>query len=126
MPGNWAQYQNINGGNGRVEWPTGPLTVGPNEVPKWIEAWVLQSSSSTTPPAKGVEGTGASQSSRQSSGWEPGYGHWTADGPPAGWTNGMFLPGLPAVGIALESSRDNSTNPPTNKFFWWSDVIILY
>src|SRR5262249_10211508 len=120
MPGRWDPYQNINAGTGWVEWPTGPLTVGANEVPKWIEAWVLQSSSTTTPPAQGVEGTGASQSTRQKDGWPPGFTQWTADGPPQGWKNGTFQPGLPAVGIALMSSRDNSTNPPTNKFFWWS------
>jgi len=124
MPGNWDTYQNINGGTGRVEWPQGPMQLN-GATPKWLDAWVLQSST-TTPPAQGVEGTGASQSSHESEGWQPGYTRWTADGPPPGWKNGTFRPGLPAVGIALLSSRDNNTNPPTNKFFWWVDPIILY
>ena len=123
MPGGrWENYQNINGGTGRVEWPHGPMQLT-GEIPLWLDAWVLQSS--TTTPTQGVAGTGGSQSSRQSSGWEPGYAHWTADGPPPGWLNGAFQPG-PAVGIALLSTRDNSTSPPTNKFFWWVDPVILY
>ncbi len=72
MPGNWDTFQNINGITGRVEWPQGPMELDPGVEPKWIEAWVLQSST-TTAPAEEVLGTGASQSTRQKEGWQPGF-----------------------------------------------------
>jgi hypothetical protein len=121
MAANWDLYQNTNAG--QVEWPTGPMALNPGVEPKWIEAWVLQSS---TAPQEDVAGTGAIQAARQKEGWQPDYARWTADGPPAGWRNGTFQPGLPAVGIALMSSRNNNTSPPTYEFFWWSDVVVLY
>jgi hypothetical protein len=124
MPGNWDPVQNINANTGWVEWPQGPLALNPGEIPTWIEAWVLQSTTGPV-PVQGVGGTGSSQSSRQMSGWPPGYTRWTADGPPPGWLLGRFQPG-PAVGIALLSSLDTSTSPPTNKFYWWTSVVVLY
>jgi hypothetical protein len=124
MTGSWDQYQNINIITHQVEWPQGPLTLAQHEEPRWIDAWVVQST--TTPPVQGTAGTGASQSTRQNSGWPPDYSRWTADGIPPGWINGEFQPGFPAVGIALMASRDNSAGTPTNKFFWWARVVVLY
>lgn len=109
MPGgNWDYNQNLNAG--QVEWPTGPLTVAPTgtEIPTWVEAWVLQ------------RATGASQRTVQSSGWVTGQ--WTADGHV--WREGRFQAG-PALGIALVSTRDSATNPPTARHYWWIDMINL-
>ena len=104
--GKWDSTQNLNGT--RVEWPTGPLELGPNEIPYWIEAWVVQRS------------TGASQRSDQSSGWGPAT-KWIADGNV--WKQGDFIPG-PAVGIALLAVR-NPGPPVTSAFYWWVDMFDL-
>src|SRR5262245_53668906 len=127
----WDYYQNINAVTHWVEWPQGPLStvqdpLNKDEIPTWIEAWVLQSSTSTA-PVQGVFSTGASQATRQRAGWPPDYSRWTADGPPPGWINGQFQPLLPAVGIALlATTTPNPPNPPTNRFLWWVEVIVLY
>lgn len=104
MAANWDLFQNLN--SGRVEWPTGPLLLNSGEIPKWVEAWVMQSS------------TGASQRTAQWTGWVPNY--WTADGIPPGWINGQFQAG-PALGMALLAYDSSGTD----KFYWWFDVVVL-
>ena len=105
MPGNWDQTQYINASTNRVEWPTGPLTLG-SETPIWLEAWVVQRS------------TGASQRTVDKTFGAPGY--WTASGTPS--LQGQFQPGS-ATGIALVALHDSTTN--TDEFYWWVDDIIL-
>jgi len=102
MPGNWDQIQYINATTGRVEWPTGPVTV--DGTPKFLEAWVLQRS------------TGASQRTVQTVFDVPG--RWTAG---AGASlQGRFQEGS-ALGIALVASQDGATN----EFYWWIDELDL-
>ena len=118
MPGNWDTYQHLN--NGRVEWPTGPLTdvdFGA-ERPTWLQAWVVQGG----PPQDGTTiYQGPSQNTTQSSwfGWVPG--RWTAAEP--GWVSGNLQPGA-AVGIALLALYN--TNTGTYEYEWWHDAIVLY
>ena len=81
MPANWDYYQNINFGTSRVEWPTGPMDLTNGFYPRWVEAWVVQSSLGD--PSE-TSGAGASQSTSQRANWQPGYDRWTADGIPAG------------------------------------------
>lgn len=119
MPANWDFYQNVNFGTSRVEWPMGPMALTAGFAPRWVEAWVVQSSTGTT----ATSGTGASQSTSQRSGWAPGYTRWTADGIPPGWVNGSFQPG-PALGIALLASRNSTTG--ADEFDFWLDIIELY
>jgi hypothetical protein len=123
MPaGNWDFHQTLNPNTGRVEWPTGPLTLAGTETATWLEAWVVQSSTGGVVHGvgPGVSHAGASQRTVQKVFAVPGY--WTAVGIPPGWIQGSFQAG-PALGIALVASRDNSTN--TDAFFWWLDVIDL-
>jgi hypothetical protein len=117
MPANWDFYQNINFGTSRVEWPMGPMALTPGFAPRWVEAWVVQSSTGVV-----TSGAGASQSTSQRSGWSPGSTRWTADGIPPGWVNGSFQPG-PALGIALLASRDSTG---ADEFDFWLDVVCLY
>jgi hypothetical protein len=110
MGGNWNIFQNLN--EGRVEWPTGPLVFNsPSEIPKWLEAWVLQGENGSV---------GTSQKTAQSQFGAPGW--WTADGIPPGWIQGSFQAG-PALRIALLAWRDGATN--TDGFKWWVDALIL-
>jgi hypothetical protein len=109
MPANWDPSQNINFGSWQVEWPQGPMTLDKGVEPRWVEAWVVQSS------------TGASQRTVQTTGWAPH--RWTADGIPPGWKNGSFQDG-PALGIALLTSHNNTTNSDEN--LWWVDAVDLY
>jgi hypothetical protein len=124
MPaGNWDFHQTLNPVTGRVEWPTGPLQLAATgtEIPTWVEAWVMHRTDNVLPISWLLDhggGLGASQRTRQSGGWVPGY--WTAAGIPPGWVQGKFQAG-PALGIALAASHDNATN--TDAFFWWLDVI---
>jgi hypothetical protein len=107
MTGSWDFNQNLSDSH-RVEWPRGPLKLARGEEPRWVEAWVVQSS------------TGASQRTAQYSGWAAG--HWTADGIPPGWINGSFQAG-PALGIALLASHNTITN--TDEYFWWVEEVVL-
>ncbi len=120
MPGgNWDYYQNINYGTSRVEWPQGPMELDKGFEPRWVEAWVVQSSTGVV----ATSGTGASQRTSQTAGWQPGYTHWTADGIPPGWVNGSFQPGL-ALGIGLIASHNNATG--TDDFDYWVRIVELY
>jgi hypothetical protein len=109
MPANWNLNQNINFGTRQVEWPTGPLDLKTGEIPKWVEAWVVQGSS------------GAGQRTAQWTGWAPNNVVWTADGIPPGWINGKFQPG-PALGIALLAYELNGVQGT----YWWLEVVNLY
>ena len=120
MAANWDYFQNIEFGSSNVEWPTGPMTLTPGFEPRWVEAWVVQSS---TGDPDVISGAGASQSTSQRSGWVPDYSSWTADGIPPGWANGSFQPG-PALGIALLASRNSTTL--AYEFDFWVDLIELY
>src|SRR4051812_35819886 len=91
MPANWAPFQKIS--NGRVEWPTGPMTgLDADSYPPWVEAWVVQGAHTS----RNHIWVGSSQSTIQSS-WS-GFvmGQWTATEP--GWKSGSFQAG-PALGI---------------------------
>jgi hypothetical protein len=122
MPGNWAQFQKLL--NGRVEWPTGPITgLSPGFETRWVEAWVVQGTGTSLPEGTESEGQiwqGASQSTTQSS-WS-GFvmGQWTAAEP--GWRSGDFSAG-PALGIALVAMRNSSGD---HEFDWWVDDITLF
>jgi hypothetical protein len=110
MPGSrWDPAQNINFNSWQVEWPQGPLDLHKDFVARWVEAWVVQSS------------TGASQRTAQTTNFAPD--RWTADGIPPGWKNGNFEDGS-ALGIALLASSNTTTN--TDEYFWWVDAIDLY
>ena len=109
MAANWDPSQNINHVTHRVEWPTGPLGLSSGEIPKWVEAWVMQSS------------TGASQRTVQWTGWAPTGTTWTADGITPGWIYGQFQAG-PALGIALLAYDSSGTD----KFYWWLEIVDLY
>ena len=122
MAANWNYYQNVEYGSEHVEWPTGPMTLTPGFEPRWVEAWVVQSS---TGDPNVISGAGASQSTSQRSGWVPGNSSWTADGIPPGWANGSFEPG-PALGIALLASRKGVSAPYDFEFDYWVDIIELY
>jgi hypothetical protein len=104
--GKWDFNQHRNPVTNRVEWPTGDLTLTGKEIPKRVEAWVLQRS------------TGASQRTFQTAFGVPG--RWTADTP--GWVQGTFQAGA-ALGIALVTSLDPDTN--ADAFSWWVDQIDL-
>jgi hypothetical protein len=114
MPGgNWDFNQTLDPNTGQVKWPTGPLTLETaTEQPTWVEAWVVQRTADGT--------TGASQSYYQSSGWVTG--RWTAN--KLRWKEGDLRVG-PALGIALVSSHDTATSPPTPHYYWWVDQINL-
>jgi hypothetical protein len=117
MPANWDPIQTLNGG--RVEWPTGPMTLSPGFSPRWVEAWVVQGGLM----GPGDTWTGPSQSTGQSSpwsGWGPGSTQWTADAP--GWINGngSFQAGA-AIGISVLASR----NAGTYEYHWWFEVVAL-
>jgi hypothetical protein len=99
MPASWDYYPNINYGSTHVEWPTGRMTLSPGVVPRWVEAWIVQSS--TSDPSE-ISGAGASQSTSQRANWQPGNNRWFADGIPPGWTNGSFQRRL-ALGISLRA-----------------------
>ena len=113
MPANWDPYQNIN--SGRVEWPTGPMTLNPGFDPKWVDAWVVQGGGM----GPGDTWTGPCQSTTQSSGWMPGT--WTADA--LKWINGSFQAG-PAIGVSILASRNSTAG--TYEYHWWFDVVVLY
>lgn len=118
MPANWAPLQKLS--NGRVEWPTGPMTgLHPNFEPTWVEAWVVQSTTGANPADKIL--TGPSQSTAQSSwtGFTPNQ--WTAAEP--GWKSGVFYAG-PALGISLLAMRNKTTGD--HEFDWWFQPITLF
>lgn len=116
MPANWAPFQKIY--NGRVEWPTGPMTgLNAGFAPTWVEAWVVQG----TGTSQNQIWQGPSQSTAQSSwsGFVPQQ--WTAAEP--GWKSGNFSAG-PALGITLLAMRNINTG--VNEFDWWVDPITLF
>jgi hypothetical protein len=127
MPANWASHQKLF--NGRVEWPTGPMTgLHQGFAPKWVEAWVVQGTgwtdvpaadASVADPTQDVIWQGPSQSTAQSSwsGFVPNQ--WTAAEP--GWRSGNFSAG-PALGITLLAMRSNGAV----EFDWWVDGITLF
>jgi len=122
MPGNWDLTQHVNPANGRIEWPTGPITdVAPGFNPTWVEAWVVQGGGLLDNEVW----TGSSQSSRQSpwTGFAPD--RWTATEP--GWRQGQFQPGTASVpafalGIALLALRNNAG---AYEYEWWHEVVFL-
>jgi hypothetical protein len=125
MAANWDSMQTLN--NGRVEWPTGPITgLNPSEEPRWVEAWVVQADAGAVFPFEGIKYVGSSQSSGHTphwSGWGAGpYTMWKADDP--GWAYGNFTSGF-ALGIALLAYRDTATNPNTTEFEWWYEIVWL-
>jgi hypothetical protein len=120
MPARWDHYQNINHATGRVEWPSGPMDITKGFVPKWVEAWVVQSTTGH-PKEEAARGPGSSQSTSQRSDWQPDYKHWNAD--TMGWANGSFHPGL-ALGIGLVASRNYATG--VTEFDFWLDIVELF
>ena len=116
MPANWDPTQYINPGNGRIEWPTGPITgVDPGFEPIWVEAWAVQGGGLS--PDQILTGPSESTSQSSWSGWVPG--RWTAAEP--GWKNGQFHPG-PAMGISLLALRNGAGG---YKYEWWFEVVAL-
>jgi hypothetical protein len=124
MPANWDLYQSVY--SGRVEWPTGPMTLTPDFAPRWVEAWVVQGGGM----GPGQDLPGPSQCTFQSSPWSDwglGSTRWTADAPRWINGNGSFQTGAgldAALGISLLASRHTVTGD--YEFNWWFDVIILY
>jgi hypothetical protein len=115
MPANWDIYQNLN--SGRVEWPTGPMTLSPGFAARWVEAWVVQGGGM----GAGFDLPGPSQSTAHGSGWSAFMpNQWTADAPR--WITGSFQAG-PAMGISLLASRNSALG--TYEFNWWFDVVVL-
>jgi hypothetical protein len=103
MPANWDPVQYIT--NGLVEFPTGPLVLTGTQKPKWVDAWIVQSSTGSAQTYYGSRGSGAFAVN----------GHWIANF--RHYSRGTFLPG-PAVGIALVYWKDDDNN---NGYIWWSE-----
>lgn len=117
MPANWAPLQKLL--NGRVEWPTGPMTgLHANFEPTWVEAWVVQGTGTNQAD---MIWSGPSQSTAQSSWTGFVSGQWTAAEP--GWKSGTLYAG-PALGITLLAMRNKVTGD--HEFDWWFDPIILF
>jgi hypothetical protein len=118
MPANWNPTQYLT--NGRVEWPTGPITgLNAGDVPTWVDAWVVQGGGE----GAGTILSGPSQSTNHSpswSGWTAPYNSWTAD--VAGWANGQFTSGQFALGISLLALRGAGG---AKKYEWWFQVVYL-
>jgi hypothetical protein len=104
MPANWDLNQAI--ANGRVDFSTGPLDLLPNQTPKWVDAWIVQSSTGSSQVYYGSVTSGAFAV----------QGHWVAN--VRLYSRGTFQPG-PAVGIAVVHWKDKSNN--TNGYIWWSE-----
>jgi hypothetical protein len=102
MPANWDLVQNIT--SGRVDFSTGPLVLTGNQTPKWVDAWIVQSSTGSAQSYYGSARSGAFAVA----------GHWIAN--VRLYNRGTFLPG-PAVGIALVHWRDGNQNG----YIWWSE-----
>ena len=109
MAPNWDPVQTLTGG--RVDFSTGPLDLtglpgNPvNPKPKWVDAWIVQSSTGSAQTYYGSASSGA---------FAVG-GHWIAN--VRLYNRGILLPG-PAVGIALLYWKaDNNVNG----YLWWSE-----
>jgi hypothetical protein len=105
--GNWDPVQNIT--SGRVDFSTGPLDLTGlpgNPTPRWVDAWIVQSSTGSAQTYYGSKGSGAFAVA----------GHWIAN--VRLYNRGTFLPG-PAVGIALVYWKD--TNSSSKGYLWWSE-----
>jgi hypothetical protein len=101
--GNWHPVQYI-APNGRVEFPKGPLALTGGDTPKWVDAWIVQSSTGSAQTYYGSVSSGAFAMPNE----------WTAN--VRLYNRGSFQPG-PAVGIALLYVKDGSNN----EYFWWSE-----
>jgi hypothetical protein len=101
--GNFDDPQTLNGG--RVEWPTGPLTLAANETPLWIQAWIVQASTGSAQTCWGAP---------QHNSFPPG--RWIAN--LNQFNRGTFQPGF-AVGIALVWTQIGPANTPRPAYFWW-------
>jgi hypothetical protein len=101
--GNWHPVQYIDAMSGTVKFPIGPLILNPGEVARWVDAWIVQSSTGSAQTCYGSIGSGAFGTPNQ----------WTAN--VFLYNKGRFRPG-PAVGIALLYVRDGNRN----EYFWWS------
>jgi hypothetical protein len=102
MPANWDAVQQIT--NGRVELAKGPLDLTVNQKPKWVDAWIVQSSTGSAQTYYGSESSGAFAVA----------GKWIAN--TRLYNRGTFQPG-PAVGIALVYWKDGNQNG----YIWWSE-----
>jgi hypothetical protein len=102
MPANWDPVQTIV--NGHVDFPTGPLVLTGNQKPKWVDAWIVQSSTGSAQTYYGSKTSGAFNTP----------GKWIAN--VRLYSLGNFLPG-PAVGIALVYWKDGNNNG----YIWWSE-----
>ena len=104
MPGNWDPVQYI-AASGRVEFPTGPMApLAAGETAKWVDAWIVQSTTGTAQTHYGSVGSNAFAVANR----------WTAN--VRLYSRGRFQPG-PASGIALLYVRDGNNN----EYFWWSE-----
>jgi len=101
--GNWHPVQYI-AANGRVEFPKGPLSLTGGEKAKWVDAWIVQSSTGSAETYYGSDSSDAFDVP----------GEWTAN--VRLYNRGKFKPG-PAVGIALLYVKDGNNN----KYFWWTE-----
>jgi len=107
--GKWHPVQKIHPVTKLVQFPKGPLVLATGETPKWIDAWVVQSSTGSAQTCYGsATGTPSALPAF------PTATEWTAN--VISYNKGHFKPG-PAVGIALLYVRDGSKN----EYFWWSD-----
>jgi hypothetical protein len=95
---------------GGIQWPQGPLTLDPNEVPRWVEAWVVQAN------------TGAAQSFYGTNSDFPGGTRWIAN--TEYYRRGNFQPG-PAVGTALVWAHIGPLSSGFPTHFLWTDEIQL-
>ena len=102
MPANWDLFQHLT--NGQVLSSTGPLVLTGNQMPKWVDAWIVQSSTGSAQTYYGSASSGA---------FAVG-GQWKAN--VRLYSRGTFLPG-PAVGIALVYWKDGNNNG----YIWWSE-----
>jgi hypothetical protein len=101
MPANWDPVQIIT--NGRVDFSTGPLVLTGTQKPKWVDAWIVQSSTGSAQTYYGSVTSGAFAA-----------GKWIAN--VQLYSRGKFQPG-PAVGIALVYWKDGTNNG----YIWWSE-----
>src|SRR5262245_22182253 len=102
MPANWDLIQNIT--NGRVDISTGPLDLTGTQTPRWVDAWIVQSSTGSAQTYYGSASSGAFATA----------GKWTAN--VRLYNRGTFQRG-PAVGIALVYWQDGNNNG----YVWWSE-----
>jgi hypothetical protein len=103
--GNWDHFQNIDGATGRVLASQGPLApLAGGETPKWVDAWIVQSSTGSSQTYYGSARDGAFAVANR----------WIATDQL--YSRGRFEAG-PAVGIALVHVKNGNKN----EYFWWSE-----